>query len=71
MYCSSEARLIACNYKRVKMSIKKTKHVTSHVLAETTHLVAAPHGFTCVVTPATKVSSKFVRTFRSHSGSKF
>jgi len=30
---------------------KKPKLVTSHVFAETTHVVEAPHGFACVVTP--------------------
>ena len=31
----------------------KLQHVTSHVFVETTHVVAAPHGFACVVTPPT------------------
>jgi len=30
---------------------KKPKLVTSHVFAETTHVVEALHGFACVVTP--------------------
>lgn len=51
---------------------KKPKHLASHVLAETTHDVAAPRdGFTCVVTPATYYS-KSVRGFGdAGGGSKF
>ena len=36
-----------------KRSPKKPKHVTCHVIAETTHFFAAPYGFACVVVPAT------------------
>jgi len=40
-------------FKRAKLHIlrytKKPKHVTSHVFAETTHVVAAPYGFACAV----------------------
>jgi len=47
-------------------------NVTCHMFAETTHIVAAPHGFACVVIPATwLVSSKFVQGFWSHGGTKF
>jgi len=31
--------------------LKTPKHVTSYMFAETTHVVAAPHGFACVVIP--------------------
>ena len=45
--------------------------MTSHVFAETSHVVAAPHGSACVVIPATFiVSSKSVQGIRSHR-SKF
>jgi len=40
-------------YKERKGSPKKRKHVTGHVFAETTHVVAAPEGFASVVIPAT------------------
>jgi len=56
---------------------KKPKHVISHVFAETTHVVAAPCGFACVVIPPTRrsyifqVSSKSVQGFLSAGGSKF
>ena len=36
-----------------KKSTKKPKHVTRHVFAETTNVVAAPYGFARVVIPAT------------------
>ena len=36
-----------------KKSTKKPIHVTCHVFAETTHVVAAPHAFACVIIPAT------------------
>jgi len=39
--------------KKEKKYTKKPKHVTSDVFAETTHVVAAPHGFACVVLLAT------------------
>ena len=32
---------------------KKPQHVFFHVFAQTTHVVAAPHGFACVGIPAT------------------
>ena len=46
---------------RIKQRIKKFKkgtpkkpqHVFFHVFAQTTHVVAAPHGFACVAIPAT------------------
>ena len=43
--------------RRIKQNIKKgipkkPKHVFFHVFAQTTHVVAAPHGFACVVIPA-------------------
>ena len=47
---------------------KKLKRVTSHVFAETTHVVATPHGLACVVIPTTyrytqaHVYSKFIRS---------
>jgi len=31
----------------------KPQHVTSHVFAEITHVIAAPHGFACVAIPPT------------------
>jgi len=31
----------------------ETESVMSHVFAETTHVVAAPYGFACVVAPMT------------------
>ena len=34
---------------------KKPQHVFFHVLAQTTHVVAAPHGFACVGIPATRL----------------
>ena len=34
---------------------KKPQHVFFHVFAQTTHVVAAPHGFACVVIPATRL----------------
>ena len=40
--------------KRYKLT-KKPKHVTSHVFAETTHVVAGPCGFACVVIPPTQL----------------
>ena len=39
----------------IKKYTKKPKHVTSHVFAETTHAVAAPCGFACVVIPPTQL----------------
>jgi len=39
--------------KKKERSPKKPKHVACHVFAETTHVEAAPHGFACVVIPAT------------------
>jgi len=36
-----------------KRSTKKPQHVTSHMFAETTHVVAVPHGFAYVVIPET------------------
>ena len=41
---------------KVKKGIpKKPQHVFFHVFAQTTHVVAAPHGFACVVIPATRL----------------
>ena len=48
--------------RRIKQKIKKNKkgipkkpqHVFFQVFAQTTHVVAAPHGFACVVIPATR-----------------
>jgi len=37
--------------KKKERSPKKPNHVTCHVFAETTHVVAAPHGFACVDIP--------------------
>ena len=34
---------------------KKPQHVFFHVFAQTTHVVAAPRGFACVVIPATRL----------------
>ena len=34
---------------------KKPQHVFFHVFAQTTHVVAAPHGFASVVIPATRL----------------
>jgi len=39
--------------KKEKRSPKKPKHVTCHVFAQTTHVVAARRGFACVFIPAT------------------
>jgi len=39
--------------KKEKRNTKKRKQVTSHVFAETTHVVAALYGFACVVIPPT------------------
>ena len=42
--------------KKIKKGIpKKPQHVFFHVFAQTTHIVAAPHGFACVVIPATRL----------------
>ena len=41
---------------KVKKGIpKKPQHVFFHVFAQTTHVVAAPHGFACVIIPATRL----------------
>jgi len=52
------------------MSTKKSRHVTSHVFAETTHVVAAPCVFACLVIPRRsyifQVSSKTIQGFWSH-----
>ena len=41
---------------KVKKGIpKKPQHVFFHVFAQTTHVVAAPHGFACVGIPATRL----------------
>ena len=37
----------------LKGTPKKPQQVFFHVFAQTTHVVAAPHGFACVATPAT------------------
>jgi len=34
---------------------KKPQHVFFHVFVQTTHVVAAPHGFACVGIPATRL----------------
>ena len=34
---------------------KKPQHVFFHVFAQTTHVVAVPHGFACVVIPAARL----------------
>lgn len=39
--------------KERKRSTKKPKDVTCHVFTDTTDVVASPHGFACVVIPAT------------------
>jgi len=39
--------------KKEKKYTKKPKQVTSHVFAETTHVIAAPYGFARVVTNPT------------------
>jgi len=39
--------------RQAKYMTKKPKHVTSHVFADTTHVVSVPRVFACVVTPAT------------------
>jgi len=36
-----------------KGRLRNRKHMTSHAFARTTHVVAALHGFACVVKPAT------------------
>ena len=42
--------------KNLKKGIsKKPQHVFFHVFAQTTHVVAAPHGFACVGIPATRL----------------
>jgi len=57
---------------RPKRYTKKPKNVTSHVFAKTTHVVAAPCGFACVVIPRRsyifRVSSKCVQGFWSPWG---
>jgi len=58
----------------VKRYTKKPQNVTSHIFAETTHVVAAPHGFACVVISTAhifQVSSKSVQGFWSPLRSKF
>ena len=42
--------------KKIKKGIfKKPQHVLFHVFAQTTHVVAAPHGFACVGILATRL----------------
>jgi len=47
--------------------------MTSHLFAETTHVVAVPYGFACVVIPPRsytfQVSSKYVQEVLSQEGS--
>ena len=50
--CASSAR---AKEKSKKGITKKPQHVFFHVFAQTTHVVAAPHGFACVVIPATRL----------------
>ena len=45
-----------------KVNTKKPKHVTSHVFAKTTHVVAASHGFVYVVIPATFIEIRLGAT---------
>ena len=40
---------------KVKKKVYLRNHVFFHVFAQTTHVVAAPHGFACVVIPATQL----------------
>ena len=42
-------------YKIKKGIPKKPQHVFFHMFAQTTHVVAAPHGFACVGIPATRL----------------
>jgi len=53
----------------------RKQNVTSHVFAETTHVVAAPHGYACVVTPRHiyifRVLLISVQGFWSHRKVKF
>ena len=44
-----------CKSKRKKKGSPKKPNVTSHMFAETTHVVAAWHGFACGVIPATQL----------------
>jgi len=61
--------------KRRYTGTKKPQHVTSHVFAETTHVVAPPYGFACMVTSRRsyilQVSSKSIQGFLSPWGLKF
>ena len=56
-FCALGAsRRIKQKIKKLKKGIpKKPQHVYFHVFAQTTHVVAAPHGFACVVIPAARL----------------
>jgi len=43
----------------------RDKNVTSHVFAQTTRIVSAPHGFACVVLPAKQLHILSFVEFRS------
>ena len=53
--CSQEHISIITNVSSFTGIPKKPQHVFFHVFAQTTHVVAAPHGFACVGTPATRL----------------
>jgi len=59
-YRSSKSASRRIKQKKLKKGIpKKPQHVFS-VFAQTTHVVAVPHGFACVVIPATRL---YIPTF--------
>jgi len=51
--------------KNKKGTPKKPQHVFFHVFAQTTHVVAAPRGFACVVIPASRFYIPSVIEIRS------
>ena len=53
---SSNKKIYACPHvgHRPHMPKSASEHVFFHVFAQTTHVVAAPHGFACVVIPAAR-----------------
>jgi len=57
-YCVWRAQSVHCWGLGIpinRKSFEKSKHVTCHVFAETTHVVAEPHEFASVVAPATQL----------------
>jgi len=50
-----EPKYKAKNKKNFKGIPKKPQHVFFHVFAQTTHVIAALHGFACVGIPATRL----------------